>query len=131
MVFAVLPCTIPDIAEVYDVYFTAFEGEPVAEILFPWDVNNEEFRKGHTAHTTDYWHRDNLQYTFKCIDTDTGEIVGMALWDIHWKQRSQEERKKPSVDWLKDQQKERAEGLILPLWEKKEELLGGKPHVCE
>lgn len=131
MGFIVLPATIPDIAAVYDIYFAAFEGEPVSEILFPWDVKDKDFRKGHTAHTLDYWHHDDLQYTFKCIDTESGEIVGMALWDVHWKHRSQEKRGKPAVDWLNDQQKERAEGLIIPLWEKKEQLLGGQPHVCK
>lgn len=130
MGFIVLPASIPDIRKVYDVYFAAFEGSFITRILFPWDVNSEEFRSGHTAHTLDYWHKDNIQYTCKCIDTDTDEIVGMGLWDVHWKER-EAKAVKPAVDWLEGAQKQRAEDLIIPLWEAKEELLGPSKHVCE
>ena len=130
MGFVVLPASIPDIRKCYDVYFKAFEGSFITRILFPFDVNSEEFRAGHTAHTLDYWHKDNLQYTCKCIDTDTDEIVGMALWDVHWKERA-ESSKKPAVDWLQGEQKQRCEDLIVPFWEVKEDLLGSSKHVCE
>jgi hypothetical protein len=130
MGFLVLPASIPDIRKVYDVYFAAFENEVITRILFPWNIEDEEFRKGHAAHTLDYWHKDTVQYTCKCIDTDTNEIVGMALWDVHWKER-EEPAVKPSVDWLQGTQKERAEGFIVPFWEKKEQVLGASRHVCE
>lgn len=131
MTFVVLPASIPEIREVYDAYFAAFEGELVTEVLFPWDVNNNEFREGHTNHTLGYWHKDNVQYTFKCIDTESGEIVGMSLWDVYWRERSEDERRLPAVDWLQGQQKERAQKFIQAFWEKKEALVGGKKHVCK
>lgn len=130
MGFVVLPPTIPDIRQVYDAYFAAFKDSFITRVLFPWDVTNEEFRKGHTAHTLDYWHKDNVQYTCKCIDTDTDQIVGMGLWDVHWKERAKPPEK-PAVDWLEGSQKQKAEDLILPLWEAKEELLGPSRHVCK
>ncbi|ETN46349.1 uncharacterized protein HMPREF1541_00533 [Cyphellophora europaea CBS 101466] len=128
MGFVVLPASIPDIRKVYDVYFAAFENSFITRLLFPWDVTSEEFRKGHTAHTLDYWHKDTVQYTCKCVDTDTDEIVGMGLWDVHWKERKGGATK-PAVDWLEGDQRRRAEDLIVPLWEKKEELLGPAKHV--
>lgn len=131
MTFIVLPASIADIRAVYDVYFSAFEGELINQILFPWDIDDEQFRKGHAEHTLEYWHKDKIQYTFKCIDTETNKIIGMALWDIHWKPRDEAERPKPSIDWLKGSEKERAQKFIFPFWEKKEELLGGKEHVCK
>jgi hypothetical protein len=130
MGLVVLPASIPDIRKVYDVYFAAFEDSFITKVLFPWDVKDEEFRKGHTALTLDYWHKDNIQYTCKCIDTNTDEIVGMGLWDVHWQERS-DGAQKPAVDWLQGEQKQRAEDLIVPLWEAKEELLGPSKHVCE
>ncbi|KAK5076778.1 hypothetical protein LTS08_005949 [Lithohypha guttulata] len=129
MGFIVLPASIPDIRLVYDVYFAAFDGELVTQILFPWDIHNEDFRKGHAAHTLDYWQKDKLQYTYKCVDTETDKIVGMSLWDYHWKERSDEERKLPAVDWLQGEQKDRAEEFIRAFWQRKEELIGGKRHV--
>lgn len=131
MGFIVLPASIPDIRKVYDVYFAAFDGELVTQVLFPWDLHDEEFRKGHATHTLDYWHKDNLQYTYKCIDTDTDEIVGMSLWDFHWKERTEEQRKLPTVDWLAGEQKERAKQFIEAFWQRKEELVGGRKHVCK
>lgn len=131
MGFVVLPASIPDIREVYDVYFAAFDGELVTQILFPWDIHNQEFRQGHTDHTLGYWKKDKLQYTFKCIDTDTNRIIGMSLWDFHWSERSKDGRKLPLVDWLEGSQKERAQDFIRAFWERKEDLVGGKRHVCE
>lgn len=131
MGFIVLPASIADIREVYDVYFTTFEGELVTEILFPWDVRDETFRQGHEKHTLEYWHKDANQYTYKCIDTDTGAIVGMALFDVFWKELEAEKRKLPPVDWLQGEQKQRAEGFIRPFWQRKEEVIAGKAHVCE
>ena len=131
MGFAVLPASIPDIKEIYDVYFTTFDGDLVTKVLFPWDVHNAEFRDGHTKHTLDYWHKDALQYTFKCLDTDTGKIVGMSLWDFHWKERSEDERRLPTVDWLQGEQKERAQEFIRVFWQRKEDLIGGSKHACE
>lgn len=129
MGFVVLPASIPDIRKVYDAYFAAFEDSFITKVLFPWDVKNEEFRNGHTAHTLEYWHKDNIQYTCKCVDTETDEIVGMGLWDVHWKERTGTPET-PAVDWLQGEQKQRAEDLIVPLWEAKEELIGPSRHVC-
>lgn len=131
MTFVVLPATIPDIEEVYDVYFEAFKDELVTEILFPWDITDKEFRTGHTKHTLDYWHKDALQYTYKCIDVESGKIVGMSLWDVNWKEKDASERELPSVDWLQGVQKERAQEFIRAFWQRKEEAIGGKEHVCE
>lgn len=130
MGFLVLPASIPDIRQCYDTYFAAFADSVILKILFPWDVTTEEFRAGHTAHTLDYWHKDTTQYTCKCIDTDTGEIVGMGLWDVHWKDR-EGGPVKTAVDWLQGAQKERAEALIIPMNEKKESVLGPVKHVCK
>lgn len=131
MAFVVLPASIPDIREVYDVYFEAFKDELVTEILFPWDVEDTEFRDGHTKHTLDYWHKDTLQHTYKCVEIQTGKIVGMSLWDFHWKQRESSERELPAVDWLQGDQKTRAQEFIRAFWQRKEDLIGGSPHVCK
>lgn len=126
----VLPATIPDIPKVYDTYFAAFKDELILKILFPGGIDSE-FRQGHSAHTLKYWHEDNLQYTFKCIDTDTGEILGMALWDVFWHERSADELKKPTIGWLEGEQRERAEKLVTPFWEKKQKYWGGRKYVCK
>lgn len=130
MPFVVLPGLLPDIPKIYDVYFAAFDGQPILDALFPAGYKGEEFRTGHTAHTIEWWKTASMQHTIKCLDTDTGDIVGMATYDVYWKERSYEEWKSPEVTWLEGKEKEKCEALLKPLWEKKEKLWEGRRHVC-
>nr|KMM69654.1 hypothetical protein CPAG_05968 [Coccidioides posadasii RMSCC 3488] len=132
MGFAVLPALIPDIPKVYDVYFAAFKADPMGEImldiLFPGGIT-EEFRKAHSEGTLGFWHTSQSQYTWKCVDTNTDDIVGMGLADVYLKERTEEERKNPGISWLEGEAKERAENIINPLWEMKEKLWGGRRYI--
>ena len=106
-------------------------GRIMLDILFPnTDTSTPEFRSLHAAGTLSYWHGSDVQYTFKCVDTATGEIVGMALGDVFVKNRSERERRNPGVTWLEGKERERAEKVLSPLWEMRERLFGGRPHVC-
>ena len=108
MGFVVLPALIPDIPKVYDAYFAAFKGDLIADILFPGEVD-DAFRQGHTVHTIEWWHKSTTQHTFKCLDTDSGDVVGMAIWDVYWRERGRgEEWKRPAVNWLQGREMERA-----------------------
>ncbi|KAK3388019.1 hypothetical protein B0H63DRAFT_471351 [Podospora didyma] len=134
MVYTVLPALIPNIKEVYNAYFSAFAAEKMGQlmlqVLFPGaDVNSDEFRTASAAATLDYWHKSDTQYTFKCVNMDTGEIVGIALGDIYINPRSAEERKNHGVPWLEGEQRERAEKILNPLWEMREKLFGGQPYI--
>lgn len=135
MGYTILPALIPEIEEIYKVYFAAFEGEKMGEImvniLFPDGTGTPEFRKAHAAGTLAWWHHSKVQYTFKCVDTETGEIIGMALGDILVQGRTEEERKFQGVGWLEGENKERAEAVLKPLHEAREDLFSGKPHICE
>lgn len=120
MPFVVLPALIPDITAVYDVYFAAFHTTPITQALFPGATTedflnaNSEFRRNHTSHVEKFWQRSSTQYTLKCIDTESGQIVGMALWDVY---PTPSDWKPGDICWLSGQEKERAEALVSPLWE--------------
>lgn len=133
MPFVVLPALIPDISRVYEIYFSSFEADPegciILDILFPQGHSSPEFRKAHAEATLKYWHISDLQYTFKCLDTDTGEIVGMGLGDLYLKERSEEERKYHGVPWLEGKERERADAVLKPLWEAREKLFGGHKYL--
>lgn len=133
MVYAILPALIPDIEKVYDVYFAAFKndkmGRFMVDLLFPGGTDSEEFRKAHTAGTLAWWNTCGVQYTYKCVDTETGEIVGMALGDILLQGRTEEERKFQSVGWLEGEQQAKADQVLRPLHEAREKLFGGRPHI--
>ncbi|KAK3936780.1 hypothetical protein QBC46DRAFT_394186 [Diplogelasinospora grovesii] len=133
MTFAVLPVLIPEIRAAYDAYFAAFVADPecrrLLEILFPDGFGSDEFRKAHTDGTRAWWNHSETQYTFKCVDTATSEIVGMTLCDIFVKPRSGEERKNPGIGWLQGEQKERCEKVLNPLWDTREKLWGGRQYI--
>jgi hypothetical protein len=135
MPLIVLPITPSDIRSVYDVYFSAFKGDTVLEILFPMAFKNgkitEEFRAGHATHQLEYLKSTPFEHTLKCVDTDADEIVGMAVYGVYFKERPYAEYKSPSgCEWLEGKERERCEQLLVPLWRKREELLEGRPHVC-
>lgn len=125
MGFVVLPALVTDISDVYDVYFAAFKDNAVTRALFPSASQEDmmdpdsEFRKAHTAHTFEYWQKDPTQHTLKCVDCETGKVVGMALWDIYL---TPSNWRKSEITWLQGEEKERAEALISPLWETREKL---------
>ncbi|KAI0435577.1 putative GNAT family acetyltransferase [Xylaria telfairii] len=132
MGLVVLPALIPDIRRIYEVYFSAFAhdymGQLILKILFPGPID-DEFKKTHAAATLQWWHSCNYQYTMKCVDTDTAEIIGMGLGDILVKPRTPEERQNPGVPWLDGEQRERAEKILNSLWEMRENFFGGQPHI--
>ncbi|KAH8674206.1 hypothetical protein BX600DRAFT_509392 [Xylariales sp. PMI_506] len=130
----VLPALIPDIPQVYDAYFASFTNEAMArimvDVIFPkTQLDSPEFRKQHAAGTLAYWHTSETQYTFKCVDNKTGEVMGMALGDILLRERSEEERKFTGIPWLEGKDRERAEQVIAPLAEIRNKLFGGKRHI--
>lgn len=132
----VLPSLISDIRRAYDAFFSSFEqdvmGRIMLGILFPGSsINDEEFRKAHAAGTLEYWHTTDHQYTTKCVDTQTGGIIGVGLHDVFLRERSTEERQNYGAPWLEGEHRERAEKIINPLWEMRESLFGGRPYICE
>ncbi|KAL6712230.1 hypothetical protein ACN47E_000107 [Coniothyrium glycines] len=125
MGFAVLPALVPDIEAVYDVYFSAFQDNAVTRAFFPSASaeqlvdSKSEFRKTHASHVLQYWHTSTTQYTIKCVDTETGAVVGMALWDCYI---TASDWKKGEITWLEGKERERAEALVQPLWSAREKL---------
>ncbi|KAF2801821.1 acyl-CoA N-acyltransferase [Mytilinidion resinicola] len=136
--FLILPAQPPDTNKVYDIYFRAFAGSALTRILFPSafpspsdTLPTAEFRASHTAHTLAWLASpaSSFQYTFKAVDVENGEVVGMGLWDIHYKHRDEEEWKWKGVEWLASTERERAEQLLGEMVHTKERFVGGKPHV--
>ena len=134
MGLVVLPALIPDIERVYDIYFNAFlndeMGRLMVNLLFPDGIEGE-FRKQHTAATLAYWHTAQQQYTMKCVDTETGEIVGMALGDGFFRERTEEELQYPGVPWLQGEARDKADAVLKPLHDAKNKIWGNKRLICE
>lgn len=132
MTFLVVPATLADIRAVYDVWFASFEGQLILGLLYPGtDLNDEAFRTAHAEGTLEYWKGLTMEHTFKCVDTETGRVAGMATWQVYWRGRTAEERVKPWIGWLEGEKRERVEGFLGKLWEKREHWIGDRPHICK
>jgi hypothetical protein len=126
MPLGVLPALLPDITPVYDVYFAAFKDEQILEFLHPGGVDRQKHKHG----TTLWWMHDTNGYTVKCVDSDTGKVVGMASWEVFWMPNKGWQKPK-GVEWLKGNDRTRAESVLVPLWEMREKLIGARKHVCK
>lgn len=129
MPLTVLPAHLADVEPVYDVYFAAFKDEPIIDFLYPRGVD----RKAHTEGMRQWWSHDTTGYTIKCLDTDTGKIVGMATWDIFWRPGKDNGWERPAgIPWLEGKEKERCEGILNSMWDLRERLFGKqRRYVCE
>lgn len=126
MPLTVLPALIPDIDRVYDCYFEAFKDEKIIDFLFPGGVNREAHRDG----TIQWLHHDRNGYTIKCVDSESGQIVGMSSWEVYWRPGEEHAWKKPAgAEWLTGKDRERADSVLVPLFNMREQLFGGRRHV--
>ncbi|KAI6091116.1 acyl-CoA N-acyltransferase [Hypoxylon rubiginosum] len=124
MPLIVLPAQVADIEPIYDVYFAAFQNEPIIDLLYPGGVD----RKAHIEGTKLWWAHNTALYTIKCIDTDIGEVVGMATYDVFWRPGKDNGWEKPAgIPWLEGKEKEKCEAVLRPMWDMRDELFG-KEH---
>lgn len=126
MPLAVLPALVGDIEEAFNVHFDAFRDEPIMRFLYPGGVDREAHRKG----TATWWNHDRTGHHFKCVDTDTGRIVGLASWDVFWKPGDGFERP-AGIPWLEGEDKARCEAVLAPIWDLRVRFFGKRRHVCE
>lgn len=128
MPFVVLPALVEDIERIYDIQFAAFKDEPIMRFLYPHGVD----RKLHTEGTHEWWKQDQIGHPVKCVDTETGEIVGMAVWDIFWRPGEEHAFQKPEgIPWLTGDDKKKCERILMPMWDMRVQLFGKRRYICK
>jgi ribosomal protein S18 acetylase RimI-like enzyme len=60
------------------------------------------------------------------VDSETGKIVGMALWDVYI---TPSNWTKGEIGWLQGKERERAEALIGPLWSAREKMWSNERYL--
>ncbi|KAI9163443.1 putative acyltransferase SID5 [Paramyrothecium foliicola] len=114
MPLAVLPALVADVEEFYNVQFDAFKDELIMQFLYPGGVD----RPAHCDATVKWWNHDKTGYHIKCVDTETGKIVGIASWDIFWKPNGDGGFERPAgIPWLSGKEKEQCEAVLGPMWD--------------
>lgn len=134
MGFHIAPMLLPDIPRCFEIYISSFSndvmGSIMLDVLYPGGIT-DEVRAGHAKATLDWLTHSTSQYNFKCVDTSTGEIVGMIMADWYIHGRTNEERAFAGIPWLEGKHRERAEKILWPLWRAREKYIGGQPHICK
>ncbi|KAI1337251.1 hypothetical protein F5Y15DRAFT_418017 [Xylariaceae sp. FL0016] len=75
------------------------------------------------------WHTDDpTSYWQKVVDTETGEIAGAALWNIH-KENPFAEENQMEVSWFPDDGSRRFVEEFLEIYEKPRANVGRRPQV--
>ncbi|RYO81791.1 hypothetical protein DL766_004652 [Monosporascus sp. MC13-8B] len=124
MPLIVLPALEAELEPFYDVWFAAFKGQAVVSVLFPEGAD----RKVQIQYIKKGW--GQVEHPIKCVDTDTGDIVGMAIWEIFWRLGEENGWEKPDrIPWLSGEDWDKAKGVILPMWDMREKLFGKRRHV--
>ena len=126
MTLVVLPALDAELEPLYDVWLAAFKDQPAVSILFPEGAD----RKAQVELVRQSW--GDTGYPIKCVDTETGEIVGMATWEIFWRSSDDSGWKNPGcIPWLTAEDWNKAKEVVLPMWDVREKLFGKRRHVCE
>ncbi|KAK9783636.1 putative N-acetyltransferase domain-containing protein [Seiridium cardinale] len=126
MPLAVLPALETDMVEVSDVFFEGFKDEPLMKFLYPHGVD----RPAHVKATLEEWKHNTTTYTVKCVDSESGKILGMATWEIFWKPDKQARWERPTdIPWLQGKDKTRCLGVCEPMWDMRERLFGNAKHI--
>lgn len=126
MTLIVLPALDAELEPVYDVWSAAFKGQPAVSVLFPEGAD----RKAQIEHIRQSW--GDVGYPIKCVDTETGDIVGMAVWEIFWRSGEGSGWENPGrIPWLTSEDWDKAKEVVLPMFDVRERLLGKQKHVCK
>lgn len=126
----VVPAHEHDIDQLMEVQFSAFENDPIHGFLYPGDHFSPTVRKDAGVRTIKAWREDPNIHFMKCVDQNTGRILGFAKWNFYLTERDYEEySKRPVVDWTTGRQKEIMENFFNANAAMRVKVWGGKPHI--
>lgn len=120
-----------DVPSIVLVQFSAFDGEPYHEALYPGG-NCPSARDAAAVRVLKEWQDTPQQQIVKCTDTDNDEIIGFATWNFYDQERPESEWQQVSeVDWCEGRNKELAELFMGRTRERRQRIWGGQKHYCK
>lgn len=121
------PASEADLPKILEVQFAAFAHDPIMRLMFPHPTPPATFEKAVDRARTDFRNPDVA--FMKVIDTQTGEIVSFAKWNIYKQQRPDEEwNKEERRDWGEGTNVEVADAFFAALTRNRRKFMAGKPH---
>ena len=120
-----------DVERLTDIQYASFTRDPWGRIMFP--TTPPMSARGPTIRR----YRNQLQNDpsvelVKVVDTETGEMVSFARWEVYYHERPESEYKaetKEKREWDEGTNTEATDALIARVNEVDERIMGGKPHL--
>ncbi|KAK3046085.1 hypothetical protein LTR09_012400 [Extremus antarcticus] len=123
------PADESDMDRLIEIQFSAFEGDPYHEALYPGDHFSPALRRSARVRYIQEWREDVSVRWMKCTDRQTGTICGFAKWNLYETDRPEEEwKKRPLVDWCSGRNAEVAENFLYANAAMREKTWGGRPY---
>lgn len=117
-----------DIQRLLDIMYAAFSKDPWDRIMYP-EIPGPEAR----GVSIERWRNEILidptMHFINAVDTDVGEIIAFARWNIYEVERPESEWKNMEArDWDIGTNVEAANEFYNAVCEKRQRVMGGKPH---
>ncbi|KAI0007006.1 acyl-CoA N-acyltransferase [Xylariaceae sp. FL0662B] len=125
MPLVVLPAHLRDFTSMYWIYLYGTKCLIRTDPLYRDGVN----RTTNETVVMTSWSGKPEGCTVKCVDTNIGEIVGMASWDLYWQPGEQTRWQKPQRVAQPGTIEKWAESAVIKLWNRREKLCGKRRHI--
>lgn len=131
MVLIIEKAQAANIQRLLDIFYAAFSQDPWNRIMYPV-IPRPEARGA----SIERWRGEissNPSTRFvKAVDTDNGEIIAFAWWNVYEVERPESEWKHTKTrDWDIGTNVEAANEFYNAVCEKRRIFMGGKPHCCK
>lgn len=130
MPFQVRKLELSDVERLTDIQYAAFAGDPWGQIMFP-KIPPMSARGPTIRRYRNLIENDLTVELMKVVDTDTGEMVSFARWEMYYHERPESEYRaeaQPKREWDEGTNTEATDALIAAVQVADEKLIGGRPH---
>ena len=130
MVLIVEKAQEADIQRLLDIMYAAFR-DPWDCIMFP-EIPVPEARGASVERWRNEISKDPTIRFLKAVDTDVGQIIALARWNVYEVERPESAWKTTGArDWDTGTNVEAANEFFNSVVEKRQKTMGGKPHCCK
>lgn len=131
MVLTVEKAQEADIQRLLDIMYAAFSKDPWDRIMYP-NMPGPEARGASIERWRDEISKNPNVRFMKAVDTDVGEIIAFARWNVYEVERPESEWKNTEArNWDTGTNIEAANEFYNAIRERRQKVMGGKRHCCK
>lgn len=132
-----IKCLTLSIPRMMEIQFSAFDSEPYHRCLYPGG-NTPSARAAAGLRVIQEREHTPQQEVVRCVDSDTGVMVGFVKWIFYRTGRPESSwSKREKVDWWgvgeneNKEMKRKAEAYLETTEGTRQRIWGGRPHACK